>query len=422
MEGTVTSWNGTTLVLNITSTNGSGTKAIWNFVAPAITTFTNNSATALFSFTEDTTHTTTFTGFYVVKGSGEGGVIDVTTASSGKYTIVHDVRFRSGSSATGLVQIYDNRALFYRVYADTTEAWYPHDGRCQLVDAKNQTDLTLGWNSANTMGSADTTGLNNIYMENIYWSGCVGATDFDDNSRAVIRYSVIDNSMITSHGSDTSTYGVQHVEYYNNVFVSDNTNPDAGIAMAGFIDSRGGTGILADNVIPQCYQYGFGDNTCVTIQLELQNLTRSSGFWSQWGVNTGYAAPNTKNGPGIQYPAPRQNGMGRATGTTSVTWDGNSNLNGNVDVYGAYLGDLCPWYQWGNSGAGSYTSPAIVDFSDPGSQFDAASDYIQVGRDWINSQHPTYTKYTYPHPLQGGSSPAVATTFSGATISGGSIR
>src|ERR1051325_9458869 len=41
MVGTVTSFSGTTLTLNVTSTVGSGTKAAWVFVAPATTTITN---------------------------------------------------------------------------------------------------------------------------------------------------------------------------------------------------------------------------------------------------------------------------------------------------------------------------------------------------------------------------------------------
>jgi len=131
------------------------------------------------------------------------------------------------------------------------------------------------------------------------------------------------------------------------------------------------------------------------IKLQIQVLDRNAGLFGLWGQGV----------DGAQYPAPRQVGMGHANG--GYTNHSVAFAHPNVDLASGldnnsppvYLGDLCPWYQWGNTGGGNCAAPGIMMSGYNNGTPDDPADYIQVGRDWINGKKPGYTPYTYPHPL-----------------------
>ncbi|MBN1674620.1 MAG: hypothetical protein JXR37_26470, partial [Kiritimatiellae bacterium] len=248
------------------------------------------------------------------------------------------------------------------------------------------------WNALNSMGAADVDGDKNLYVESSYFCG-LGSTDWDDNARGVFRHNVLDNASAMSHGADTSYIGGMHVEYYDNLCIFDNLGDDT-INAQCFFESRGGTGIIADNTIPDIASSAWGNKP--EIKLQIQVLDRNAGLFGLWGQGVA----------GAQYPAPRQVGMGHAnSGYTnhSVTFaHPNADLASGLDNNSPpiYLGDLCPWYQWGNTGGGNLAAPGIMMSGYNQGTPDDPADYIQVGRDWINGVKPGYAKYTWPHPLR----------------------
>ena len=128
--------------------------------------------------------------------------------------------------------------------------------------------------------------------------------------------------------------------------------------------------------------------------MTVMNLRRNAGPNPCWGAGI----------PGNQYPAPRQAGMGRVTGTAgydSIT----------------YVGDSEPIYIWNITGPTSTIS--ITDYQSNGcSNPDTSTNYIQSGRDYfVGTPKPGYQKYTYPHPLRNSdsSSPPTSTTASSVT-------
>lgn len=75
------------------------------------------------------------------------------------------------------------------------------------------------WATASTMGTLDTNGLVNTYMEDcqmLMW----GQADVDDHGRLVIRHSTLNGSSWQTHGF-TSSFGGRHVEIYDNQLLND---------------------------------------------------------------------------------------------------------------------------------------------------------------------------------------------------------
>lgn len=125
------------------------------------------------------------------------------------------------------------------------------------VPALHHTAITLKWNGEDaarswtvpdTMGAKDTTGLNNLYIEDTYFAGAQ-CFDFDDNSRTVVRHCLFNNSNLATHGAETSPMGLRHFELYDNAFLFDDLGDDT-LNLCRWIWIRGGSGIIADNAMP----------------------------------------------------------------------------------------------------------------------------------------------------------------------------
>lgn len=387
MTGTVTSYSGTGLVLNIVSTNGSGTGGVWLFMRPARTTivndYANNWGVGLFNITENTSASTEVSGIYFLGGTaGNGGEhIHIDGASNGKPVLIHDNRFTASGSMGRSLGARVNRGVVYKNSFD--------NGLCSDTSLGCSSSVTqamvfacdaASWTTPSTMGANDLEGVTNFYFEDNYCAGFwQSTTDTDENSRVVIRHNTFDNSCTGSHGADTSTWGVRHYEIYDNTFIFDDMG-NYTYNLNRWFFNRGGTGVITNNVMPDIKSQAWGDKT--EIDMTVMNLRRNAGPNPCWGANI----------PGIQYPAPRQIGMGYVTG------------NGGYDSV-TYKGDSEPLYIWNNTG-----NPA-VGLSDYGpdecTNSDSTVDYIVQGRDYfLGSPKPGYAKYTYPHPLRGGPQPS----------------
>lgn len=382
MTGTVSSYAGSSLTLNITSLGGSGTFSVWIIERPSTTKIVNSAVTqygqAMWTIQENTAHSIHIGGIHFDTGTGSyGNHINILGSSNGKPVLIYNNWFSQTGSMGGGILSDVNRGVVYRNSFNATLCSASFVG-CDLqvngaVGVKN-IYLESSWTTPSTMGDDDTSGTSNFYVEDNYFLAFWQALGVTDGAgRAVIRHNIFDNSVLGSHGADTEDLGVRHYEVYDNEFIYSDIGADTYNINYWFY-IRGGTGTIHNNVLPNILSSTWGDKS--EISMTVMNLSRNSGPNPCWGANLG----------GVQYPAPRQVGMGYVTG-----------LAENDSI--TYRGDSEPLYIWGNDG--NY----VVDvYNYGGSECvnpDSSTDYIVHGRDYFNNEtpKPQYTEYTYPHPL-----------------------
>lgn len=318
---------------------------------------------------------------------GAGFMLNCDRNDASSYTVlVHDCTFNNSAVYSYSVLVSANGIVFWN---DTFIGNGSNGlGGISLVCQKYGPGTSSGhgsWNSPSTMGSLDTTGLNNTYIENCTFSAaptaCVNA---DDNSRVVVRYCTIQDSSLHAHGQDTSIYGVRHYEIYNNTFVNSQA---AALNLSAWTYIRGGTFIIANNSVA-ALPYGKPSFTMIC-----QSINRSDAIACQTG-----------------YPAARQIGYG---------WSANSSSRyGNPVISQDGIGQAQdPAYIWNNSGDGGQASGSYVGISqyspdDCGNGMQD-SNFIVQGRDYyVGTPRPGWSAYTYPHPLHasngGGPAPTPA--------------
>jgi len=386
MTGTVSSYNGTTLTLNITGIGGTGARPLWVFERPASTTIVNSGVSnwgqGLISITESTAGSIELSGIHFTTGTGSlGNHINISNGGSSAYPVlIHDNWFQETGKLNEAVANGVNRGVIYKNSFGATLCAATFLGCTVQVNGALGIILNTyaSYASPSTLGTLDTTGTNNVYYEDNYFLAFWQAmTGFDDGARAVFRHNILDNSALGSHGADTSPIGARLWEVTDNIFYYDNLNPAGceayNLNYAFYI--RGGTGVIANNTFAdinsgQCY----GDKS--EILIAIQNLRRASTTNSCWGATAS----------GIQYPSPRQFGFGYTTGKA-----------GN-DSTGQYFGDSEPAYIFNNGAA----VIALQDYepNDCGAGADPISGYVQLNRDYFTSAKPGYAGYPYPHPLR----------------------
>lgn len=404
MEGTVTSYSGTTLTMNIATASGNGSHPLWIISTEPSTTITNGVSGNMLTLTESSVGTLQLSGVKLFWKSGianESFAILTVGAAGGKPIHIHDCYFTTdtfGNNGT-VIRAQISRGIMYNCSCVS----YPWNESAQpLVVYANGFDA---WTSASTMGVADTGGTNNFYVEDCDFHGILNSTDMDDNARVVLRHNLFNNAGCGTHGADTSNYGVRHYEFYDNTFLFNGYNDGNTLNLGYFFFLRGGTGVFTDNVIPDITSTDFGDKS--ELVMIVINLRRNSGPNPCWGANV----------VGNQYPAPRQIGMGRITG------NGTDGTGRSADIF-TYVGDVEPAYIWNNTG--TVPTPAIADDSTfPGActNPDASGNYIVQNRDYIlGSAKPSYTKYTYPHPLRQEVGGQTVATIGAAVIGNGNSQ
>jgi hypothetical protein len=318
----------------------------------------NAGGTFLISVTESSAGSVQISKFAFIGGGGTAQTILMHASSNGRPILIHDNDWQGSISA---IRTHTNRGVIYKNTINT------NSNDRSFVQCKPEDLGMSSWESAHTMGTADTTGTRNLYVEeNTITRVPLQAFDSDGNCRIVVRYNTFADSAYTSHGPDTGPYGNRHTELYNNTFTFTNSGCNTPPAILDyFIFVRGGVWVIADNVMPDLSSCYLGNKS--EIKMQIQNLRRNSGPMPCWDGG---------------YPMPRQIGRGH---------------NGT-----SYISD--PVYIWGNSG-GVNSSPAIVDYGpDQCGGGPSMTQYVQAGRDFVLGARPGYSKYAYPHPLRSGTS------------------
>lgn len=320
----------------------------------------NAGNSTLLTITEDNTHNVRVSNLRFEPQSGgseawSGMYINILSVADAEPVLINENFF--GTDTGRVMRINSNKGV---IWNNEFDGYGGDRGAIAIIGEEDS------WTTADTMGMNDSDGKSNVYIENNVFTRMIyQVLDPDANSRVVIRNNLFDQSAISSHGADTSVEGTRHWELYDNEFTFVNHGDCSGLITIGLpylFYIRGGTGVIADNVIPNVTSCAWGDKA--EFILTIQSLRRNAGP---------YPCATT-------YPVPRQIGQNH---------DGED-----------YFTD--PVYFWGNTGGGNYDTPSLQDFSpnECGGGAGLVEDFVIEGRDYIvDTEKPGYEKYTYPHPL-----------------------
>jgi hypothetical protein len=298
---------------------------------------TNNSSAPLFTFTSGNSYHCGLYGIRFNEGTGTGNHARFNGSGS-KVPLVNDCywelkdRFGSASDVAAFAFLSQGGVMW----------------NCKAV-GKGATGATgqniyvsspRAWDTASTMGSLDTNGTINMYVEDSTFlnAGWHTTPDCDQSGRFVMRHCIIDGTSGGTHGYTSHPGEGRAVEFYNNTYRVTTANRN----LSGrYFWMRAGTGVFTDNAV-DCGNQGYGNNAqLVTI-------------WEGTGA----------------YPQAHQTGWGH-NGTTNV---------------------IEPIYVWNNTGTCAYSYAN----DSPG--------YVRLNVELFvnNGAKPGFTKYTYPHPLRSG--------------------
>ena len=399
MQGTVTSFNPGTgsLVMDITSTNGSGSVPIWLIGTIPSTTIANNSTGApLFNITEDTAFHTNISGIKFLQGTTTQFNADdvvIQYASGGQAVLIHDCWMEAGGGGS---QIYahSNRGVVWNCSFDSSPFSQGGSVNSAISVVLGGTQAATSWTTPSTWGAADTNFQGNFYFETNDVHDYLISGGTDDGGRMVWRYNFMDEAGWGDHGADSSTYGARTLEYYNNTGIFDTRSGVVFNLTDGWVFNRGGTMVMFNNNLPNISSSDSGQKANVI--LADYTLGTNGGANPCWGSGT--------HTPGQYYLSPRQFGLGYVTGTGTTNYPADNCNNCTKDQNGIYVGDSEPAYIWSNSGTigAPVTNLYLSDQSSSCTNQDQSANYIVSGRDFFNTAStakPGYTPATYPNPL-----------------------
>jgi hypothetical protein len=330
-------------------------------------------------------------------GSGYCLADYVIVQGSGLAALMHDMSFNLPNEVvTHAVQwLAPGGVIWNTTFASTSNL----TGGCGTQIGSQSGSIvvksTIPWDAPSTMGTLDTTGTNNLYMEDDVFSYVGQVPDVDDNGRVVLRYNTISNvAGGLTHGTTSSTGG-RFVEMYNNIMTD--TNPNLNVNR--YFWWRAGTAVVTQNTI-QALTGGGCYGVKPTFTFTVENARASAAH----GCVTGYMGFHQ---PGSGASATAQNPSNVGPGNPAQT---------PGDSY--QISD--PIYIWGNTGTGATYSLYGDNEGSTGSPCNnvnpatgvdyQTSDFFVHGRDLITCEildgcssggaKPGWAPYTYPHPLR----------------------
>lgn len=204
-------------------------------------------------------------GNLTINGSPTGAAVPFSTGPQGGWRITHLTYDATGASGAGNGTAHANP---YFVYVGNSPSGLIDN--CTLIGAAGDAELIFSRGPEDAWQTPDTPGTANaIYVEDCTFSGAGYVSDFNSNTRAVVRFCTINNQMkIDGHGFDSNTpaRSFREIEAYENTF------QDSAGAQA--FDIRGGTGFIFNNQ---------------AVNIELDNILlllesyACQGYWTNYG-------------------------------------------------------------------------------------------------------------------------------------------
>jgi hypothetical protein len=359
----------------------------------------------LMAFTIGNSFRTTIANLRFMPGNGTGNY--VTVSGQGLPPLMHDMDFKLPNFQLqhAVTWMVTGGVIWNTTFESTTtgNSIGGSDSGCLLVKSY------LSWDAPSTMGTLDTTGTNNLYIEDSTFNAVGQCPDVDDSGRVVIRHSQIIGSSGLTHG--LGAHSGRSVELYNNSY----TYPNSKRALGRYFWFRGGTAVVTNNDIQWINGPSYPDKLSFCFIVE-------GARWNAGGHGccTGWMCHN-------------QVGSGASATVQSTLLISAS--QSPLDVY--QISD--PVYIWNNRGTGQGSSHYGTNDVDPaqdnchkinpatGQEF-STTDFYKAGRDYFyddssnpnSGAKPGWAPYTYPHPLRQGSgvsgTPPAAPTNLGATV------
>ncbi len=315
-------------------------------VRGAGTGVTNVTVSGTVTINKHSSRSVELSGFSFSKNGGGNSakMFRVTGSWQSEPPLIHDNEFTVNDAA--IFRYETNGGV---IYNNIFRGGFDDSAIQHKIDNDNQS-----WSTADTMGTRDSTGKRNLYVEDNVFEGMVNqATDFDDAARVVFRYNTLNHSSFNSHGLATSPIGVRHYEIYNNTFAYPNGN----VNQSWHIWLRGGTGVIFNN--------------------DVDDINGS-----QWG---------NKRELLMSVRAAVDGGVGGCC----RSWACDHQVGQNHDGSGQFLDTLTIW---GNTG----TLAHGLNDGWSNSCGQNMNDYLQSGRDFVFAANAKsgYAAYIYPHPLR----------------------
>ena len=159
-----------------------------------ITDTDTNAADSLLSFTIGNSFHTTIANLRFLPGTGKGSYVSMN--GTGLPPLMHDVYFNLPNFQ---LQHAVSWAVAGGVIWNTTfESTDNIGGACGTQVGSDSGSIviksTLSWDAPSTMGTLDTNGDKNLYIEDSTFSYVGQVPDVDDNGRVVVRHSTISNT------------------------------------------------------------------------------------------------------------------------------------------------------------------------------------------------------------------------------------
>ena len=343
-----------------------------------------SSATNLLTVTSGRSYNTQIANMRFLPGTCASGSNYIVTKGSGKPILLHDVYFNLLNFA--MSRAIDWQALGGVIWNMTMESTDIYMSR-QAYGSESGSLRVMSpraWDTASTMGTLDTKGDQNLYIEDSRITYIGQFPDVDDNGRVVIRHSTLVGASGATHGT-TSTHGGRHAEIYDCSLLF--THPPNGYERneSRHYWARAATFLATGNRIERP-SGGFGAGYSFVLCVE--NASRAG----QWGCCTSYPCPGPPSDTG---PMPHSHQVG---------WGHNG-----------YQHVSDPVYIWDNTGTGATTYALSFNDGDrdckginPSTgKYYTTTDFLQSGRDYFLNAgaKPGWARYTYPHPLRQSKSP-----------------
>jgi hypothetical protein len=368
-----------------------------------ITDADTSTSDSLISMTTDASHHATLANMSFLPGTGTNTY--VTMNGTGLPALVHDISFNQPYfQLTNTLDWLSKGGVIWNTNFYSTNNL---NGACGSTVGGDGGGLHVeptspAWDAPSTMGTLDTNGDQNLYIEDSIFSFTGQSPDIGDNGRVVLRYTQFIASSGLTHGISGAEGGRQ-VELYNDSFIwpagqFKNT--------PRYFWGRAGTFVITNNNIQQ-----INSGSCYGTQSSFV-FSVEGAHWSAGGHG---CCTITSTGSLCFH----QVGSGASSAANSI-----SNLFTSQSPADPYM-ISDPNYIWNNTGTGQgsvhyNTNDASTDNCNninpnTGKEY-TTTDFYKAGTNYFyddssspnNGAKPGWAPYTYPHPLRGTSTGAPA--------------